>query len=287
VSNKIKVEIITVTKTMSADYILKSEEVEQTLSLSLDFLQGIYSAQLLAGMEQYSMSRNLLNIIGQLPVMSENPFTIKNSTLPLEPVKVREYERGGNLIRDYYLDVADMPKAYNSLLADVLVFNPVLLDVNNIRWDMTKTPYHIIANFSGWQAEVLMTDGFDILLAAEAPQEVSDGQINSVFESNSDMEPSRYYIGASPDARDTFMIKLTSNNIPQFLQGFFVYFKWVAETADKSRGNRIMNEYLSKSMFPDLYVYDYGREVVLQNVWSLEAMESQLPVNITKLAVTM
>lgn len=280
---------------MSVTYVIKSDKAEQTVSVSLDFLRGLYSAQLLAGMEQYILTRSLLNVIGQLPADVDIGFTMFNTEIPLEPIKLREYQRGDKHIKEYYLDVADMFVAYNKALADPLVFNPVILDVNAIKWDMTKTPFHVVANFSGPQSEKLMEEAFydffgtdlsqppsfDQFSMMNEPQGPSGEQMNTIFRSTSDSDPSRYYIGTTPDGRNTFMIKVPTVGIQQFMQGFAAYFKWVTEGTN----SRNVKEYLATSALPELYGYDYGQEVILQNAWDAPTMESQLPNNITKLNV--
>lgn len=284
------------------NYLLSAKDIEQVLPLNMDFLHGVYSAQLLIDAEQKTNRVNLLSELGQMQAVMDYGYTLNRVDNVVDEVKMAKVPVvtkpsdpstiGGSFRLIPYIDPLDVPTAYNKALSNALSFSTLGLDISRIEYDVTKTPYHVIGHFDTPSSNRLLVDSFDTFLYknvdfthAEEPgfqPQIDKARFDSVFSLTADNDPSRYYIGSTPDGRNTFMVKAIANDMSMFLRGFFAFFKWIAETG--AENNPRLRKFGSETeLIPELYLYDYGREVVLRNTSNVKDMESQIRATSTRL----
>lgn len=262
---------------MSVNYILTSNGRTYTVPFNLETLQGIYAAQLLAGIGAYEgMSESLLANIGNSPADNSYGFKLRRADMAENddsPILAKSESRNRTgVIITKYVRPEDYSTAYYMFLSDPLVFNLIVVDLVRYGWDITKTPFHTIMNFSKPNSESLFTDMFDEFIT-------DGGNTDTIFASTTDDDPSLYYIGATPDARETFMVKTGAvQNVEDFLRGFSIFFDWATSTG-------AIVDYRSNNNLPkpNLYLYTYSSPRALRNAKDRQTMESQLPDKIDQL----
>jgi hypothetical protein len=279
--------------TTKFNYLLTASNLkEQNLSLDIDFLQGLYSAQLLIDAEQKTNSVNLISEIGQIQTSSSYGYTLTRIDKISDEVKTavveEKYDPSTSEVRFRflpYIEPDEVPSAYNKALNNPLSFSTIGLDIIGKEYDVTKTPFHVIGNFETPSSERLLDFMFSQHIYKEAGSpEIEKARFDTVFSITSDNDLATYYIGTTSDARNTFMVKVICQNISMFLQGFFAFFKWLVETdiANSSRMTKFGRKY---QLIPVFYLYDYGRNIALRNTSDKVSMESQLPIKITTLEI--
>lgn len=256
-------------------YKLSTANFSTTVQLSLDFLQGLYSAQLLAGLvsiedESYSQEVYTLNQdtrtlhdVGLIPYEDKYPFELTLLEAPDRPelalVRTEVIKDPEGDFTYSYLPPDSYRSAYDIFLSNPLVFNPVYLTGKGINWDMEKTPYPAIANFD--QSGAIYGDEEALIDWVR-----SGGKSDKLFSQS--RVAGRYFIGTSSSARNTFMLRASSNDnqqqLHEYMKGFYSFYKWLRD--EKTIQN-----------IPKFYLYDYEREVMLNSVNTEQDMLAQLP----------
>jgi hypothetical protein len=257
-------------------YKLSAPSFSTTVSLSLDALQGLYSAQLIAGLvsiEDKSYDRENraidpnIGIISNAGVIScERQYLFKLCLIdapdPSERSIVEIDKYNDNTERYSFISPDDYFQAYRMFLSNPLMFNPISLDGQNISWNMEKTPYPAIANFD--QSGVRYGNMEQLSNWIN-----NDGIVGRLFTRS--QISGRYFIGTSSSGTNTFML-LVSSNINEYMRGFYSFYRWL-------RDLRIIES------IPQFYLYDYGREVILKSVNTRYEMLFQLPISITDIKI--
>jgi len=261
------------------------------IPLKKDTLQGIYSAQILASMYTYLGGSNSdVAMIGnedghvQDGRTGDYGFTLTHNHERESIIRTKDlsdrFRMRANIPVQEYVNPDDYPVAYSQALQNALVFKAIAADIVGDTWDQTKTLYHTVLNFDSGNENILFSDAFDhlfdqVMYGDDREIETIPEELKQVFSQPGDNEVSSYYIGITPDARNTAMIKLgtPAEDGAEWVKGVCLFFKWATDAgyvhhyADRQKS-------ISK---PALYLYIYNNPVALINAKDPATMESQLP----------
>lgn len=246
-------------------YTISRGQENISFQTNLEFMQGVYGAQLFAAIHAYYNDDGFaLSRIGSLPTENEGwGFDMKRLDTDIQSYahenQIYSFHEWLTLTKNgNYEDVShrlmkptEEVAAYNLLLSEPLTFIPQLWEMKNLPLNIDFLPYRTTANFN--------YDPFRGRLY---------GQINE--NTPVSFPASKYYIGTTSDGRNTFMFSI-DNLSNKFLQGFM----WLLR--EVSIFNSIP--------LPDLYLYTYNQPTIVRPTTNNDAMEKQLP-NVTTLLLS-
>ncbi len=194
------------------------------LEVNLAWLQGFYSAQLLAGTYGFTHDLNHeLDRIGQIAPAEDYPFTFERILGPGETSQEVGIPKimAGRDNDEAIIPVSSFPMAFARALDNALQLDPQVPIAYGLKIDWTQLPYHIIAQFSEPQKSFIepeALDGFDF----------GNVDVSKAFSTVSDFESANYYISPSPTAENAFLVKVPNGiDMNTFLVGFLAYFRWI------------------------------------------------------------
>ncbi len=242
-------------------YIVRFNEQEYPLQLSMDEIQGIYAAQILANISSYltGTPRDLF-LIGLLQHPGQFLFSIRTSDAA---------EDIPQLLPEQY------PDAYNIPLPDLRVWNTVTLAEYDIEWDTKQLPYPLRQNYDAPLSTYIMRD--------DETNPFFESTATDMFTQNpSKVESARYYIGFSGDGRNTLLVPIT-HDVHNFIRGMYIFYRFVVDSQRIEKSKR--QQYSESVQLPVLYLYDYGSDVTIDMETTNQSVVGKLPVSISQITL--
>jgi hypothetical protein len=175
--------------------ILADKKNPSQISVSIDFLQGLYSMYNLASlyfMKPETDAKVLNKITKKFASVRFMRKDVTDTTIPVN-----------------YKDAYNFP-----------LYRPSdFVHCSNSNFDKTLLPYHIVPNFDHYYVSEI----------------ISQQSSKDIFTKSCDDDVSRYYLGVKADARNVFLVKVVSsnNNIKDFLTGFSAGLMWYSQFLDE------------------------------------------------------